>query len=166
MFDGCAYKEDERPSTVRPIQASFDKQLSTLKEVISQQLDGYPKEFIGVMCPRNESLTVVANELSAAFPGKVMTQRPGQYQRFDPSAPIVCSTLHNGKGLEYTCVHILQAQTLRGMPKNRELIYTGVTRARTSLSIYYDGALLGYLADALAADGPPAAAPSIDSLFE
>lgn len=166
IFDACCYDETKLPSTVKPFAGTFDDQMRIAAEAITQQLDAYPGEFIGVMCPRKDDVERIAEYLQREFGAQVMVQVPGKYEYFESSAPIVVSSLHNGKGLEFRCVHILVTERLLGMPRNRELIYTGVTRAKTTLSIYYEEKLIGYLADALAADNPPTPVPSSESLFE
>ncbi|WP_404364431.1 ATP-binding domain-containing protein [Corallococcus coralloides] len=165
IFDGCCYDEAKAASSVRVIKGEIDIQLASLVESIKQQLDAYPGELIGVMCPRNDALDVVVEHLELHFPGMLTVQRRGEYLPFSSEKPIVCSTLHNGKGLEFRCVHIVSTELLKGMPHNRELIYTGVTRAKTSLRIYHDAPLLPYLADALAGDSLSMPIPSPDDLF-
>lgn len=165
IFDGCCYDEKKAESSVRVVHDSLAIQLAKLTESLNEQLDAYPDELIGVMCPRNETLDSVVQHLEPLFPGRLTVHRQGEYPSFSTEKPIVCSTLHNGKGLEFRCVHILATELLAGMPHNRELIYTGVTRAKTSLRIYHDTPLLPYLADALAEDETPIPVPSPDDLF-
>ncbi len=165
IFDGCCYDEKKVPSSPpKLIQAKIDQQLDIAAASIVEQLDAYPGELIGVMCPRNDEQIVAF--LETQFPNRVTIQRSGNYQYFSADRPIVSSTLHNGKGLEFRCVHILATDRLKGMPLNRELIYTGVTRAKTSLAIYHDKPLLPYLTDALRAESTPEPPPSLDDLFE
>jgi superfamily I DNA/RNA helicase len=166
IFDGCCYDEKKVESSVRVVQGNLADQFDKLAESLIEQIDAYPDELIGVMCPRNETLSSIVDHLESLFPGKLTVHRQGDYPSFSTEKPIVCSTLHNGKGLEFRCVHILATELLEGMPHNRELIYTGVTRAKTSLRIYHDAPLLAYLADALAEDETPIPVPSPDDLFE
>ncbi|WNG60336.1 AAA family ATPase [Archangium gephyra] len=165
IFDGCNYVEKKAESSVRVVHGSLDAQLTKLGESLTEQLDTYPGELIGVMCPRNETLDSIVEYLEPLFPGRLTVHRRGEYPPFSTEKPIVCSTLHNGKGLEFRCVHILATELLDGMPHNRELIYTGVTRAKTSLRICHDAPLLAYLADAIAEDETPIPVPSPDDLF-
>jgi superfamily I DNA/RNA helicase len=151
---------------VRVIRGTDEEQLSAAIETIREQLDAYPGEFIAVLAPRADRANALVAELEEAFPGRVTAQRPGTYERFDSEKPIVCTTIHGSKGIEFRCVHILQTEGLHSMPRVRELTYTGITRAKTSLAIYHHKNLPGFLADALAADEPPAAAPPPESLFE
>jgi superfamily I DNA and RNA helicase len=166
IFEGCCYDEDSQPSRVQRFDVPLDEQLRRAAEAISHQIDAYPEELIGVLCPRNEHLKQVAAYLQRSFPSKVLVQASdAEYQDFQTSMPITCSSLHNAKGLEFRCVHVLACDGLLGLPRNRELIYTGVTRAKTSLDIYHDGQVIGYLADALAEGLPPEPPPSPESLF-
>lgn len=165
IIDGCCYDEKKAESSVRVVHGNIATQFARLADSLSEQLDAYPDELIGVMCPRNETLNGIVEYLEPLFPGRLTVHRQGDYPSFSIEKPIVCSTLHNGKGLEFRCVHILATELLASMPHNRELIYTGVTRAKTSLQIYHDAPLPAYLADALAEDEAPIPVPLPDDLF-
>jgi ATP-dependent exoDNAse (exonuclease V) alpha subunit len=45
------------------------------------------------------------------------------------------------------------------------LCYTAVTRCKTSLSIYHEASLPGYLEKGIAACQPPAKEPNLEDLF-
>ena len=166
ISDGCQYDEVKNPSAVERNIAPLDDQVDMIVERIKTQLDTFPNEFIGVLCPTNGVLDVVATGLEAVLGGLVCVQKAGEYQDFDLSKPVVISTIHSGKGLEYRCVHIPSAESLKSMPHSRELIYTAVTRAKTTVSLYHEDALNDFLEDALKASDPPPAPPSLESLFK
>lgn len=165
ITDGCQYDERKNPSSVERIKTPFPDQINAIVERIKVQLVTFPGEFIGVLCPTNAVLAEVANELASHFNAELCVQQAGSQQDFDIARPIVVSTIHSGKGLEYRCVHIPSAESLKGMPHPRELIYTAVTRARTTVTLYHDAALHDFLEDAIRAAEPPSQAPELDELF-
>ena len=65
-------------------------------------------------------------------------------------------------------VHLLGADFLANFAKNqRNLAYTAVTRAKTSLSIYYERNIPGYLRKGISSiDGHEPELPKLDDLFK
>ena len=74
-------------------------------------------------------------------------------------------TTHSSKGLEFRAVHIVGTDKVKKFNLQRNLTYTAITRAKTSLNIYSSMNLPGYLDKGLAAILPPKPKPTIDSLF-
>lgn len=163
---GCCYDDGGNPSSVDRVRADEIVQLGKIVERCRKQLLTFPNELLGVLCPTNEVLARAIPFLEREFGSKLTVQRSGGYEDFDISRPIVLSTMHGSKGLEYRCVHVPAACALKGMPRSRELIYTSVTRAKTSVSIYHSGSLNDFLEDALRELEPPPTPPTLDSLFE
>ena len=139
ISDGCQYDETKNPSKVERFTGPLDKQTQEIVKRVKNQLDAFPGEFIGVLCPKGSVLEAVAEKLVEELGELVCVQRSGDYQDFNPEIPVIVSTIHSGKGLEYRCVHIPSADSLKKMPHSRELIYTAVTRAKTSVTIYHGG---------------------------
>jgi DNA helicase IV len=166
ITDGCQYDEVKNPSSVERHIAPLDEQIEMIVERIKTQMETFPDEFIGVLCPNTDVLDAVAGELTTALGSRVCVQRGGDYHDFDLSRPVIISTIHSGKGLEYRCIHVPSAEALKGMPHSRELIYTAVTRAKTTVTIYHEHSLNDFLEDALKADEPPAGPLSLDALFK
>lgn len=163
---GAQYDEDKNPSLVERVQLTFADQIETIASRCKTQIETFPGEFIGVLCPTNPILNAVALELAKKLPDLVTVQRKGEYEDFDDSRPVILSTVHGGKGLEYRCVHFPAGEELKHVPRSREVVYTAVTRARTTVSIYHNAGLNDFLEDALRADAPPKTAASIEDLFE
>lgn len=166
ITDGCQYNEVKNPSSVERERLSLDKQIERIAKRVKTQLQTFPGEFIGVLCPTNKVLDQVAEELTAELGKRVCVQKSGEQDYFDLKHPVVVSTIHSGKGLEYRCVHIPSAESLKFMPHSRELIYTAVTRAKTTVTIYHEEPLHDFLEDAINAGAPPPAPVSLDSLFK
>jgi superfamily I DNA/RNA helicase len=161
------YNERERPSTVKHFRCSgIEEAAQRIIGALETQLKAYPSELLGVICPRNEEVVQIWNYIQAcALGGLALLQCGTEHSTFDPSKPICVSTLHAAKGLEMRAVHFAGAELLRKFPNNRNMAFTAVTRAKTSLSIYYSDDLLGYFEAALNGLEPPREAPLLRDLF-
>lgn len=168
ILDGSQYDEKKRKSSVERFKLSVDDQMGLMATRIRTQVDAFPGEFIGVLCATSSVLDSVTEYLSDVMNEILCVQKSGDYQDFDLRRPVIVSTIHGGKGLEYRCVHIPSAESLRwprSKPHSRELMYTAITRAKTSVSIYHEDDLHDYLEDAIKASEPQKPPPSLDSLF-
>lgn len=148
------YDEDETPSSVSPIVAApLADQVDQAVEAIETQLEAYPGELIGVMVPLNRDLDEVVERLEESTIGEFcqyQSSRQG-YARLDPERRIIVTTVHGSKGLEFRCAHLIAADGLNqyGAARRRNLGFTAVTRAKTSLSVYRDEAAPGWLESAV-----------------
>ncbi|WP_421362407.1 ATP-binding domain-containing protein [Agrobacterium rosae] len=147
------YDEGTYPSTVESLGGlSIEEQVKEAVPRIKTQLQAYPGEMIGVLCPRAEDLKAVAATLFASnLSNEVQVQRAGEYVPMDESYPIVVSTVQGAKGLEFRAVHLMAADKLKNFATQRNLTYTAVTRAKTTLVVYHDAALAGYFEKGLKA---------------
>lgn len=165
ILAGCRYEGPKDSVERLRITPSSRTEAEEIIERCSSQLDAYPDELLGVLCPTRDVLAEIAPLLETAFPGRVTVQRAGDYSDFDFERPLVVSTVNGGKGLEYRCVHIPGSHRFYGQPKPREKVYTAVTRAKTSVAIYHSEKLMGFFEDALAGDRPPGANPKIGDML-
>ncbi|EAU43132.1 hypothetical protein FP2506_09821 [Fulvimarina pelagi HTCC2506] len=170
MEASSRYNEHDFESSVREHSGlSLADQCAVAIEEIDTQLFAYPDEAIGVLCPKLENAHVVAAALKASKIGhRVQTQISTEgYHAFDPDRPVVVSTIVGAKGLEFRAAHLLGMESLYKFgSRQKNLAFTGVTRAKTSLRIYYDKSIPGYLARGVAAaDDVVAADPLLDDLF-
>ncbi len=147
------YDEGTYPSTVEALGGlSIEEQVKAAVPRIKTQLQAYPGEMIGVLCPRAEDLKAVAATLFAStLSNEVQVQQAGGYTPMDESYPIVVSTVQGAKGLEFRAVHLMAADKLKNFATQRNLTYTAVTRAKTTLVVYHDAALAGYFEKGLKA---------------
>lgn len=163
------YDETEYPSSVRSIGGlTIPGQVEVTVAEIETQLRAYPDGIIGVLCPRHQELVEVCSLLERSSVAQhVQVQRyPEGYAAFDADKRVIVTTLHSAKGLEFRALHMLgmdKVSKFRGAQKR--MSYTGVTRAKTSLAIYHEGNLPGYLERGLAAVEPDDAPPSLNDLF-
>lgn len=139
------YNEAEYPSNVRIKGGlSIAEQANQIAQQVNDQRVAYPTELIGVLTVRNEELNEIASYLST-------TALAGQFtmchdDSFDPDKPIWLSTISSAKGLEFRALHLAGMDHVsKTGPAQRRLSFTGVTRAKTALSLYHEGTLPGYL---------------------
>lgn len=159
------YKEADYPSTFQAKSGlPLDEQISAMAAQIKDQRFAYPDDLIGVLCPRNEELNAVYAGLEAAGLGDHITR--ANSASFDPSLPIWLSTLTAAKGLEFRALHIGGLDFLARMGgAQKRLIYTGITRCKTALTMYWNTTVPGYLESAIQGASPPKASVTKKQLF-
>ena len=159
------YKEGEYPSTfsAKP-NLSLSEQIAAMAQQIADQRFAYPDDLIGVLCPRNEELDAISAGLTAAGLGHETTR--ANSGDFDPSRPIWLSTLTAAKGLEFRALHIGGLDFLSRMGgAQKRLIYTGITRAKTALTMYWHRSIPGYLESAILRASTPKTPPTKKQIF-
>lgn len=142
-----------RPSVVAPL--SPEAQVATLAEALDLQLDTYnePSDLLGVVVGRTEECDDILERLSAIpkLKGHCGVFHSGVPNRhFDESCRICITTVQSCKGLEFRALHWLFADATPYL--TRQKAYTVVTRAKSSLTLYRQGALPPILSGAI----PPA----------
>lgn len=149
------YKESDYPSTFMPKRGlTLDEQAAAMAAQIKDQRFAYPDDLIGVLCPRNEELDALQVGLVHAGFGDLITR--ANSKDFDPTKPIWLSTLTAAKGLEFRALHIAGLDYLsRTGGVQKRLIYTGITRAKTALTMYWQKSIPGYLESAIQGATPP-----------
>jgi superfamily I DNA/RNA helicase len=163
------YDEQARPSRVEHFRCqTFSEQCERIVSEIEVQLRAYPGEMIGIICPQHEELAQLRRFLSeSTISSQCVFQDPTSgYVSFDSGHLICVSTLHAAKGLEFRALHFAAVETLGSFKRtNRNMAFTGVTRAKTSLSLYYCGHIYGYLEKALVKLFPRRDRPQISEAF-
>lgn len=149
------YEEAAYPSKVMTKSGlSLPEQAAAIAAQVADQRFAYPDDLIGVLCPTNADLDAIEEGLRAAGLAHEITR--ANDQEFDPSRPIWVSTLTAAKGLEFRAVHIAGLDNLSKMGgAQKRLIFTGITRAKTALTLYWNKSIPGYLETALLAVAPP-----------
>ncbi len=140
------YDEASFPSTVDVIGGiDLPKQIAEAIPRIKIQMQAYPGEMIGILCPRAAELSKVAELLGKSeIAEDIQVQRAGAYDAILPDRPVIVTTVQGAKGLEFRAVHIVAAEMLKRYPTQRNLTYTAVTRAKTSLIVYHNSGVAGY----------------------
>jgi len=161
------YNEKANPSTVESFRlGTLTDQVNAVIDRLGIQMAAFPKEFIGVLVPKVETMGKVWQEISASRFGRSATLIHGSSD--DPPSvarPILVSSFHAAKGFEFRAAHLLACEELSKFSLNRNMAYTAVTRAKTSLTLYYSKPLLGYLERAIDLVGELRPPPSIDDIF-
>ena len=165
------YDETRNPSTVtRRAGLSISEQVAAAIPDIDRQLRAYPEALIGILCPRNkEVLDVWAHINASPLNGSAQLQQSSEgYEAFDPSRRVVVATVHSAKGLEFRALHLMGLDKIARFPnRRRNLAYTAVTRAKTSLTVYHEDPLPGFLDHGITvAIGGAQAPPKLADLFK
>ena len=148
------YLEKDYPSKVGSKPGlTVAEQATAIAAQVRDQRFAYPDELIGVLSPRNEELDSLMAGLATEGLSSSITR--ANSPSFDPTRPIWVSTLTAAKGLEFRAAHIAGLDYLKRMGAvQKRLIYTGITRAKTALTLYWQGSIPGYLESALIAVSP------------
>lgn len=141
LLSTCNYKEKNNPSIV--FYKNYDSVKDQVEEILSRldtQLGAFPNELIGIFCPKIETMEYVWSIIEKSTYSYLAcllhgTPKEGSLQK----KQVIVSTFHSAKGLEFRAVHLVACDELKKMPSNRNIIFTAVTRAKTSLSVYYSG---------------------------
>lgn len=161
------YKETENKSSVTIFQGNIDAQCQEIAKSLRKQLRVFPNELLAVVCPLREHVSEVFAQLQrepdlAAKLCKI-DEDDGA---FESSNPICVCTVHSVKGLEVRALHFAAAEHVKKIPHQRNVGFTAVTRAKTSLAIYHDGDLKGWFESAVVGLDPPKSPPAFGSLFK
>ena len=164
----CHYN-GPKPATVnmQPNRQTVDEQLYALADRLKQQVRVYADllqqgDLIGVVVARTTDREVVLEHLSHDPDLKNLVQiiraREPEERDYDPALdpnrPICILTVKGCKGLEFRTVHWLFADNLNHYHRDEDY-YTVITRAKTSLDVYYTKSLPDTLARAHSKDGVP-----------
>ena len=161
------YDEQARPSAVQTHRCdSLDDEIDRVLQTLDDQLNAYPDELIGIISPSKAATTRVWQRICGSKYLDIATrQGEGDNLSFDADIRICVSTLHTAKGLEYRALHVVSCENFKKRPLPRSLAFTAVTRAKTSLDLYYSSELMGFLEEAVAALTPPSELPNLDDIF-
>jgi len=162
------YNEAAMPSSVNYFECEdMEEQAQKIIKSLKTQIKAYPNELLGVITPRHEELNEIWKYISSSELGKIsvfQSSRKG-YCSFDTGQQICVCSLHSAKGLEFRTLHIAGAEYLKNFARQKSMSFTGITRAKTSLSVYSVGNLPGYLEGAFTALNPPSELPKLSDLF-
>ena len=137
------YNEEEDPSRFGCHQCNdLREQTYQAIAMIPNQLDAYPDDLVGIIVPTNDELNEVMKYIdNSDIAGKVQLQHSQEgYAPLDPNKRVIALNAFNSKGLEFRSAHFLGVDTISGWPDKaavRNLVFTALTRAKTSLDIYH-----------------------------
>lgn len=150
-------------------EKALSQQVLEAIPIIERQLRAYPGAIIGVLCPKNEALDEIWSLLtSSTISNDIQLQKFTEgYHSLNNERRVVVTTIHGAKGLEFRALHLIAMDMINKFKLQKNLTYTAITRAKTSLAVYHNKNLPGYLEQGLAAVEPqPVELPTISSLFK
>ncbi len=162
------YDENTTPSTVEVVRTNtVEEQCDIIFKRIKIQLKAYPNEYIGIITPRNEELSRLSQFFMQTdlYSDDLLQVREEGYASLEHSKPVILTTLHSAKGLEFRALHIAALDRVKRFKKQRNMCFTAVTRAKTAICIYYVEELPGYFEQAYTNMQRPPALPKIEDLF-
>ena len=167
ISDSSNYDEDRQPSTVIPHKCEcLEEEIDLVLSKLDDQLKAYPGEIIGIISPSRPAITRVWERIEESpYSAFASYQGTTQNLSFDGNVRIIVSTLHAAKGLECRALHVVSCEQFRGRPLPRALVFTAVTRAKTTLDLYYSNPLLGFLEQAVSSLTPQTSLPDLTDLF-
>ncbi|WP_417432849.1 UvrD-helicase domain-containing protein [Kiloniella sp.] len=163
------YDEESFPSTViSNTSIDIEDQVYQAVEQIKVQLDAYPDELIGVLCPRKSELATISELIqksSIADKAHIQTS-DDKYTAFEKERRVIVVSINGAKGLEFRAAHLLGMDLVKNFRLQKKMCYTAVTRCKTSLSVYHRGTLPGWFENGLQACSAPPTKPHLDDLFK
>lgn len=158
------YREADNPS--RRLLVPCGSEQEQTKELLSRlrdQLRVFRGEYLGVICPTRRLRDRIWDEIEQSdLEDRAMLQSfDAGYEAFDVERPICVMTAHAAKGLEFRAVHLPFAQSLANWP--RQVSFTAVTRAKTSLTAYATATVPGWFEEAFT--DAPTSLPKLDDLW-
>lgn len=162
----CRYNESSNRSSFEWLECDFEDQVEHLVARIEIDLRAFPGEMIAVICPKNADLNRMHEALlSTPVASRIVKQSSSDgYTAFDSNTPVCLTTMHGCKGLEFRTVHGAMMESLRKFPLQRNLIFTLVTRAKTSLTLY-GNPIPPFVKSAILAIEPPEEFKPLSSAF-
>lgn len=162
------YREPIIPSRFGVFQGNIAEQAAKIAEALTLQRRTFPDSLLGVVCPRVAEVKEIADHLRSHGLGPELTVQTAEdgYLPLDETRPIWVSTIHSAKGLEFRTLHVAGLDFIskfRG--EQKRLAFTAITRAKTSLDLYYEQRLPDYLIGAIDAMRPPAKPPKVGDTF-
>ncbi|QKL55220.1 ATP-binding domain-containing protein [Ralstonia solanacearum] len=160
----CRYDDKKTKSSAEAVSCdSFDAQLQEMVENIRLQRKAFQDDSIGIFLPtfKGGLLARLQEYLNATELAPLVGYHTEDEKEFEDGKRIFVMTCHASKGTEFRAVHILAGEKLRWPLGRRRLVFTAVTRAKTSLRLYYTGTLTAFVKAAFAKP----TAVDLDSLF-
>ena len=167
ISDSSNYDEVRQPSTVTGHSCdNLEEEIDMVFSKLDDQLKAYPGEVLGIVSPSRKAIQRVWERVEESDFRAIASFQGGEHNlSFDANVRICVSTLHAAKGLEFRALHVVSCGDFRGRPLPRALAFTAITRAKTTLDLYYSTPLLGFIDQALSSLVPRKELPGISDLF-
>ena len=147
------YPEKRNPSSAICVCCGgFDEQLDHLIGSLRTQLKAFVNESIGILVPsfKNGVFEEIQRRLDASEFSTLVNYHTSESRTFPDGKRIFVMTCHSAKGTEFRAVHILTAERFSGNLAKRTLVFTAVTRSKTSLRLYHTGKIQAFIESAFA----------------
>jgi superfamily I DNA/RNA helicase len=147
------YDESRMPSSVKKdVCVDFSKQVEKIIDEIMVQIRAYPDELIGVLFPKNDEVDEFCRlaRLQGGL-SNTLYRVKDEDDAWRDETRVIASTIHSAKGLEFRAVHMGACESIKpvGRKNQQRLAFTAVTRAKTSLRLYWVKQVPPYLSDAV-----------------
>jgi superfamily I DNA/RNA helicase len=164
IIDSCNYK-DADSKVVFEECTDDEAQARAIIEALKVQLTAYPDELLAVASPRIADMDFLRSRLEASeLADSLLPHRKSGGDAVGQR--IYIAHLGEIKGLEFRAIHLGLMQHLHKLREHQKRIaYTAITRAKTTVSIYYTGGIPGYLEQARASIESPKPRPPLEDLF-
>jgi len=162
------YNEEKSPSSVNIFRCkTLEEQCNLIFRRVNTQLKAFPNEFIGIISPLRKDVRIIGEFFNnSLLADKIYIQSAeDDFIPLNTGCPIIISTLHSSKGLEFRALHIASFECIKKFKKQKKLAFMSVTRVKTSLSIYHSGFLPGYFEQADTNMRRPPNMAKIEDLF-
>ena len=162
--DDCNYKDAE--AKVHFMKCADDEeQAQQIIEALKVQMTAYPDDLLAVAAPRKIDRDFLRARLESSELAPFILP-PRKAGADDENQRIYIAHLSEIKGLEFRTIHLGLMQHLHKLRENQKRIaYTAITRAKTTVSIYFTDKIPGYLEQAQAVIEPPKPKPPLKDLF-
>ncbi|MBK1880983.1 ATP-binding domain-containing protein [Luteolibacter pohnpeiensis] len=153
LLDYCLYSEEKNASDADIFShATRNDQYRAILDRLQTQLRAFPDELLGVILPTNGMIEEFKSYLkdSEFFEITSFHSDEGVNNSFRSDRPIHVLTIHAAKGTEFRAVHIAGGEEIKFPMNRREVSFTAITRAKTSLSLHYSGQVMPFIASAFA----------------
>jgi superfamily I DNA/RNA helicase len=160
----CNYKGAESRVTFTKLPDD-EAQPAQIIAALKVQLTAYPSELLAVAGPRIADRDFLRALLESSELARFVLP-PRQSGSADENQRIYVAHVREIKGLEFRTIHLGLMQHVHKLGENQKrIVYTAITRAKTSVGIYFTGKIPGYIEQAQAAVEPPKPKPSLAELF-
>lgn len=167
LLNFCNYIEAANPSSVTVFRGTLAEQCREIAAALRNQLKVYQNELLAVVCAKRDHLLEVFRLLQSEKDiAPKLCKIDEDEAAFDGTKPICVSTIHGAKGLEVRALHFAAAEHVKRVPHQRNVGFTAITRAKTSLGIYHEDDLKGWFEAAVEGMKPPKPTPKLSDLFK
>ena len=165
LLENCRYREDLSESDAEPNEcATVEAQYDAIIERLNSQSRVFKNELIGILFPKKKMLKefrdyIADLDIASAIAFHDINDLNNS---FSSSKKIHALTIHGAKGAEFRAIHIVRGEAIKFPLHRREVIFTAVTRAKTSVTLHFTGKISAPIKTAFAKPKTP----TTDELFD